>query len=185
MKTPDQYFDSKVYPSGVVVQSTSSGWFYSTDGQFSVIRPERAQLLSAANIALLRAVPGNDRTTQEVKIPTLLDYLAATANAMGKPGAWLNAHNGVDARIAHFVLSVEQEVKAEVWIDENYTLMPGFSVEVTRSTEPEVVTTIIPPYGGAEDRRVTKAKKITAVIHRSTEPTTAHVILQLMRWRTL
>lgn len=157
MKTPDQYFDSKVYPTGVVVQSLVTGRFYGTDGHFSVVRGERAQLMSTPDASVLRARPGNEKTTQEVKVPTVLDYLAATANAMGKLGVWLNAYNGVDARIAHFILS-DPKVQASVWVDDDLgSIMPKFIVEVTS-----------PP----------------SILHRSVEPTVAHVILRLSRWRT-
>lgn len=160
MKTPDQYFDSKVYPSGVVVQSIVSGLFYSTDGQFSKHRPECAQLMPPVDVAALRAIADNATNIKEVKIATVLDYLAATANAIGKPSVWMNAYNGVDARIAHFVLLSEPEVRATVRVVNEYDFMPAFSVVINRR-ESYGETTLLD----------------------SVEPALAHAICQLLHWR--
>ena len=163
MKSTDQYFDSKVYPSGVVAQNIVNGNFFSTDGRFNVGRPERAQLLPPSALAILFQVSNNCENVQEVKIATLLDYLTATANAMGKPGAWMNAHNGVDARVAQFVLlaSPSTKVRATVAVVNEFAFMPAFEVWVY----------------------IDKGKFPRQDLYRATEPTLAHVVTQLLIWR--
>lgn len=163
MKSTDQYFDCRVHPSGVVAQDILNGLFYSTEGRFIQVRPERAQLLPRADLDLVLSTYFNAR---EVKIATLLDYVAATSNAMGRPGLWMNAHNGVDARIAHFVLLTQPKVHVSVKVVDGHTFMPAFGVDVS----------CINPISTMLDAP-------SQLLHSSFEPTLSHVINQLLRWR--